>query len=242
MLKRLLKTIKKRKAGHCTAVIVAAGKATRMQGEDKILLNINGRSVIDHTLEVFHSSDMVDEIVIVTNSEKLGYMRSLCKTRDYKKVAAIVEGGETRVHSVMRGLDHVQNKSGLVAIHDGARPLVPLQVINDTIGKAISFHAAAPAIPVKDTIKSAKNHIVTSTPDRSLLYAIQTPQVFDYDLLRGALQHALDHDIGITDDCSAVEAIGMSVYLSHGSEENIKITTPLDVIIAEAIMKRRGTL
>ena len=152
---------------------------------------------------------------------------------------AIAEGGMTRVHYVMNGLSHVSNKNGLVAIHDGARPLVTPEIIDDTISKAVTYHAAAPAIPVKDTIKTAQNHIVTATPDRTSLFAVQTPQVFDYDLLRGALQKALETNTAITDDCSAVEALGMSVYLSRGSEENIKITTPLDVTLAEAILQRR---
>lgn len=239
MLEELLHKLKKRKTGYCSAVIVAAGQATRMQGEDKILLELDGRSVIDRTLDLFQNCDMVNEIVVVTNSEKMGYMRSLCAAKGYTKVTAITEGGKTRVHSVMRGLDHVANKSSLVAVHDGARPLVTPDIIQDTIRKAATFHAAAPAIPVKDTIKVAKNHIVTDTPDRGSLFAVQTPQVFDYDLLRGALQRALDHGAPITDDCSAVEALGMSVYLSNGSEENIKITTPLDVALAEAILQRR---
>ncbi len=239
MLEKLIQQFKKRKAGHCAAVIVAAGTSNRMEGQDKILLELEGRTVIDRSIALFQESRMVDEIVIVTRSDLKGYMNSLCQARKYDKVTAIAEGGETRVHSVMRGLDRVSEKAGLVAIHDGARPLATLELIDDTIAKAETFHAAAPAIPVKDTIKTAKNHIVTGTPDRAALFAVQTPQVFDYDLLRGALQKALEENSPITDDCSAVEALGMSVYLTRGSEENLKITTPLDVILAEAILKRR---
>lgn len=239
MFEKLIHQFKKRKGGSCAAVIVAAGQATRMHGEDKILLELDGRSVIDRTIELFQNSKMVTEIVIVTNTERMGYIRSLCNAKGYSKVLAIAEGGMTRVHSVMNGLSHVSNKNGLVAIHDGARPLVTPEIIDDTISKAVTYHAAAPAIPVKDTIKTAQNHIVTATPDRTSLFAVQTPQVFDYDLLRGALQKALETNTAITDDCSAVEALGMSVYLSRGSEENIKITTPLDVTLAEAILQRR---
>ena len=210
-----------------------------MQGEDKILLELDGRSVIDRTISMFQNSRMVTEIVIVTNTERMGYIRSLCKAKGYSKVLTITEGGKTRVHSVMNGLSCVSNKNGFVAIHDGARPLVTPEIIDDTISKAVTYHAAAPAIPVKDTIKTAQNHIVTGTPDRASLFAVQTPQVFDYDLLRGALQKALVDHTAITDDCSAVEALGMSVYLTKGSEENIKITTPLDVVLAEAILQRR---
>ena len=240
MLKKLLHKKNKLQAGHCSAVIVAAGTASRMKGEDKILSELDGKSVMEHSIEAFMNSTMIDEIVIVTRADLLGHLRSLCAAKGYHKVTSIVEGGETRVHSVMNGLDHVSKKTGLTAIHDGARPLITTEIIDETVSKARSFGAAAPAVPVKDTIKAAKNHIVLNTPDRSTLFAIQTPQVFDYDLLRGALKKALDEQTPITDDCSAVEAMGMSVYLSKGSEENIKITTPIDLILAEAILKRRN--
>lgn len=239
MLKQLLHWKKKKDAGFCTAVIVAAGTASRMKGTDKILSPIAGKTVIERSIEAFIHSSMVDEIVVVTREDLIGHLQSLCKAKGYDKVKAVVRGGENRIQSVMNGLDHVSKKSGLAAIHDGARPLVTPQIIDETIAKAQTFHAAAPAIPVKDTIKAAKNHIVLDTPDRSMLFAVQTPQVFDFDLLRGALKKALDEGLPITDDCSAVEAIGMSVYLSKGSEENIKITTPIDLILAEAILNRR---
>ena len=129
---------------------------------------------------------------------------------------------------------------GLVR-HDGARPLVPPEVITKAILKAAKFGAAAPAIPVKDTIKVSKTGAVDETPDRSTLFAVQTPQVFDYALLLGALQNAKQKGLSLTDDCSAVEALGMTVLLTDGSEENIKITTPLDLDIAELILKRRQT-
>lgn len=240
MLKKLKNILKNKKNTRCTAVIVAAGQASRMAGTDKITLELEGQPVIQRTVALFQASPLVDEIVVVTGAEKVGWLRSLCKAKGYTKVAAVTEGGETRVHSVMRGLDAVTEKSGLVAIHDGARPLVTPEIIDDTVRRAMQYHAAAPAIPVKDTIKIAHERIVAETPDRATLFAVQTPQVFDYDLLRGALQKALDTGAAITDDCSAVEALGMSVYLTEGSEENIKITTPLDVILAEAILRRRA--
>ena len=235
----LLSLLKKQKREKCTAVIVAAGRATRMKGEDKILSVIAGKAVIYRSIEAFEACPLVDEIVLVTRQDLVEYLRKTCDALEYKKVRCVTAGGETRVESVMKGLDCVSAKTGLVAIHDGARPLVTDAVITSAIKKAGEFHASAPAIPVKDTIKTANNHMVTSTPDRASLFAIQTPQVFDFDLLRGALQNALDKNLPITDDCSAVEALGMSVYLSEGSEENIKITTPMDLDLAEAILKRR---
>lgn len=237
MLKQLF--TRKKRSGHCAAVIVAAGQASRMQGQDKILLEVGKMPVIQRTVAQFQAAELVDEIILVTGQEKVGALRALCQARGFTKVTCVTEGGESRVHSVMLGLDCVSEQTTLAAIHDGARPLVTPELIDDTIRKAMEYHAAAPAIPVKDTVKIAQNHIVTETPDRATLFAVQTPQVFDFDLLRGALQRALETGAAITDDCSAVEALGMSVYLTQGSEENIKITTPLDVAVAEAILQRR---
>lgn len=239
MLNKLLELASKRKAGRCAAVIVAAGQSSRMKGEDKILAELLGKTVIERSIEAFQLSTCIDEIIVVTRKDLVGYVRSLCGAKGFRKVTAVVEGGATRVESVMRGLDHVSDNIGLAAIHDGARPLVTQEVIDGTVRKARQYHAAAPVIPVKDTIKIAKDHFIQITPDRSTLFAVQTPQIFDYDLLRGALQNALDKELPITDDCSAVEALGMSIYLSSGSEENLKITTPMDLILAEAILKRR---
>ena len=129
----------------------------------------------------------------------------------------------------------------LLAVQDGARPLVTPELFDAVVLRAAVCAAAAPAVPVHDTIKLARDRRVTETPDRSMLFAVQTPQVFDYALLLGALQNAKQKGLSLTDDCSAVEALGMTVLLTDGSEENIKITTPLDLDIAELILKRRQT-
>lgn len=239
MLDKLLELTRQRKSCRCAAVIVAAGQSSRMNGQDKILAQIMRKSVIERSVEAFQNSSCVSEIIVVTRKDLVGFVRSLCGAKGYDKVTAVVEGGDTRVDSVMRGLDHVAKNTGMVAIHDGARPLITGDVIETAIQKARIYHAAAPAVPVKDTIKTVSQHFVVNTPDRSSLFAVQTPQVFDYDLLRGALQNALDKELPITDDCSAVETLGMRVYLTQGSEENIKITTPMDLILAEAVLKRR---
>ncbi len=239
MLKKLLNLASKRKNSRCAAVIVAAGQASRMKGEDKILSELCGKSVIERSVEAFQKCACVDEIIVVTRKDLIGHIRSLCGAKGFTKVTAVVEGGASRADSVMNGLTCVSDHIGLAAIHDGARPLVTTEVIEQAVRRAQQYHAAAPAIPVKDTIKVAKEHFVQSTPDRSSLFAVQTPQVFDYDLLRGALQNVMDKGLPITDDCSAVEALGMSVYLSQGCEENIKITTPMDLVLADAVLKRR---
>lgn len=239
MLNSIKKLIGSRKPG-CAAVIVAAGRSSRMQGIDKILSSLGGEPLIAHTVRVFQDCNLIDEIVIVTRDELQAQIGRICQQRGFDKVTMIVPGGKTRVHSVMNGLNHVSKKTKLVAIHDGARPFVTEEIIVSTIHKAQRLHAAAPAIPVKDTIKAAENRIVTDTPDRSKLFAVQTPQIFDFGLLRGALQKALNENLPITDDCSAVEAMGMSVALTAGSDENIKVTTPMDLIVAEAIWKNRS--
>jgi 2-C-methyl-D-erythritol 4-phosphate cytidylyltransferase len=232
----------KRELSHpyCAAVIVAAGTANRMGGTEKILAELGGQTVIARSVEAFERCGLVDEIVVVTRQELLEQVSRLCA--DYSKVRLVVVGGETRAKSVLAGLDAVSPNTRLVAVHDGARPLVSNEVLERTLHKAAKFGAAAPAIPVKDTIKVSRNGAVDDTPDRSRLYAVQTPQVFDYDLLRGAIQRAMERGDELTDDCSAVEALGMKVQLTQGSEENIKITTPLDLHLADLILKGRRKL
>lgn len=238
MIKMIKKFIKKSRS-NCAAVIVAAGTSSRMQGTDKILYPLGGKPLIVHTISVFQNVAQIKEIVVVTRKELLADMQQLCEKYALSKVTAVVAGGSTRAHSVMKGLDCVSNSADYVAIHDGARPFVTQQIIHETLNKAMEYHAAAPAVPVKDTIKMAHGHIVTHTPDRACLFAVQTPQIFDYDLLRGALVKAIDDAMPITDDCSAVEAMGMSVYLTQGDDENIKVTTPSDLILAKAIWEGR---
>jgi 2-C-methyl-D-erythritol 4-phosphate cytidylyltransferase len=135
------------------------------------------------------------------------------------------------------GLNALSEKCKLVAVQDGARPFSGWQLIDRVVRAAAAYGAAAPAIPVKDTIKVVRGGLVAETPDRSTLKAVQTPQVFDFDLLRGALKKAKMDGISITDDCSAVEHMGMSVKIVDGDERNIKITTPMDLKIAEMILE-----
>ena len=155
----------------------------------------------------------------------------------FEKVQSVVVGGQDRPASVEAGLDCLSGKVKLVAIHDGARPLVTDAVIDRTVRAAHSYGAAAPAIAVKDTVKIARGGVVETTPDRDTLRAVQTPQVFDLQLLRGALVKAQKDGIKITDDCSAVEHLGMSVKLVEGDERNLKITTPMDLKIAMMLLE-----
>ena len=220
---------------YCGAVIVAAGSASRMGGIDKVMAPLQGEPMLVRTVRTFQESDVIREIVIVTRKDLLPRVKALCAGFD--KVKTVVEGGTDRASSVSAGLDALSKRVALAAIHDGARPLVSLEVIERTVRAANTYSAAAPAIPVKDTIKTVQGGIVTETPDRSKLQAVQTPQVFDLDLLLGALKNAADKKLSITDDCSAVEAMGMSVKIVEGDERNIKVTTPLDLKIARMFLE-----
>ena len=219
----------------CGAVIVAAGTASRMGGIDKVMAPLAGEPMIARTVRTFQNCDAVSEIVIVTREDLIVPITNLCKNMD--KVTTVVCGGKSRQESVNLGLNALSGKVKLAAIHDGARPLITWQVIDRTIRAANSYGAAAPAIPMKDTIKVVNGGVVKSTPDRATLFAVQTPQIFDFDLLRGALKKAELDGAQLTDDCSAVERMGMSVKIVEGDERNIKVTTPLDLKIAEMLLE-----
>ena len=220
---------------YCGAVIVAAGTASRMGGIDKVMAPLGGQPLLLHSVRQFQDCDAIQEIVIVTREDLLEKVMALCA--GFSKVRGVVVGGADRVASVQAGLANLSNKVKLVAVHDGARPLITWQVIDRTVRAAHTYGAAAPAIPVKDTIKIVRGGIVGSTPDRSTLQAIQTPQVFDLALLRGALTKAKKDKTPITDDCSAVENLGMSVKIVEGDERNLKITTPMDLKVAELLLE-----
>ena len=220
---------------YCGAVIVAAGSASRMGGIDKVMAPVGGEPMILRTVRAFQNCGAIKEIVVVTRPDLMQSVMGLC--RDFSKVTAIVAGGKDRQESVENGLNALSAKVKLAAIHDGARPFVTDAVIDRTVRAAGSYGAAAPAIPVKDTIKTVQGGVVQNTPTRKLLQAVQTPQVFDYDMLRGALKKARMEKAEITDDCSAVEQMGFSVKIVEGDEHNIKITTPLDLKIAELFLE-----
>ena len=220
---------------YCGAVIVAAGNASRMGGIDKVMAELDGEPMIVRTVRTFQSCDAIKEIVIVTREDLIMPIMKLCA--DLDKVKAVVAGGASRAESVMLGLGALSNQVKLAAIQDGARPLITHEVIDRTVRAAHSYGAAAPAIPVKDTIKVVAGGVVTGTPERKTLQAVQTPQVFDLDLLKGALKKAFTDGAEITDDCSAVERMGMSVKIVEGDERNIKVTTPMDLAIAKLLLE-----
>ena len=219
----------------CGAVIVAAGSASRMGGIDKVMAKLAGEPMIVRTVRAFQQCDAIREIIIVTREDLIRPISNLCANME--KVKAVVVGGASRQESVWLGLNALSKDMKLAAIHDGARPLVSQAVIDRTVRAAHTYGAAAPAIPVKDTIKVVKRGLVMATPDRATLRAVQTPQVFDFDLLRGALKKAEEENAAVTDDCSAVERLGMSIKIVEGDEGNLKITTPLDLKIAEMLLE-----
>ena len=220
---------------YCGAVIVAAGTASRMGGIDKVMAELNGEPMILRTVRTFQNSDAIKEIVVVTREDLILPIMHLCA--QLPKVKAVICGGSSRQESVQLGLNALSDKVKLVAVQDGARPLITDAVIDRTVRAAHAYGAAAPAIPVKDTIKVVTGGVVKETPDRATLQAVQTPQVFDFDLLRGALKKAEKEGAAVTDDCSAVELMGMSIKIVEGDERNIKVTTPMDLKIAKLLLE-----
>jgi len=238
---KLLSLFKPRRTGlGCSVVVVAAGTASRMQGIDKVLAPLGDVPVLVRTLNVFQRCTDVEEIVVVTREDLLVEISDLCKVYKLDKVSKIVVGGAERMLSVRAGLREVRREAQLIAIHDGARPFLSDEVLTQVLRQASESGAAAPAIPVNDTIKRAENGIVQETVDRSVLWAIQTPQVFQADLIRAAVEKAAQDNAQVTDDCSVVERLGMKVVLTEGDRQNIKVTTPFDMILGEAILKERG--
>lgn len=237
-LKRLFGKNKKT-APACSVVVAAAGLSARMEGIDKLFLEIGGKPVLVHTLTALGKCREFREIIVVARESEIERIARLCRTYDLRGIVKIVAGGQTRLESVYNGVNQVSPDSRLIAVHDGARPFVTEQVVSAAVEAALKYSAAAPAVPVTSTIKLARSGIVEKTIDRNNLYEIQTPQVFAAELLKGALQNAVDKSLYITDDCMAVEAIGCRVKLTEGSRENLKLTTAHDIIFAEAIAGMR---
>lgn len=231
---------KKDEEPKCSAVIVSAGLARRMGGVDKVLAPLGELPVLVHTLYAFQDCAAVDEVILVAREDLVVEISRLCKDFNLNKVKKVIVGGKERIHSVQAGLREVDPEAELIAIHDGARPLVTQEIIRDAVTRAALTGAAAPAVQLTDTIKRTEDGLAVETVDRSQLWAVQTPQVFEAGLIKGAIQKAIDDGELLTDDCGAVERMGMKVTLTSGSPENIKITTPLDLILGEAILQARA--
>lgn len=223
-----------------SAVVAAAGKGTRMGLDmNKLYVEIQGRPVLAMTLQKFEESSLVDEIIVVTHKDEVGYCRSNITDRfSFGKVRAIVPGGPTRQQSVYNGLQQVSSDCGIVLIHDGARPFIDGSCIGECIEAAGKYGAAVAAVPAKDTVKrSDDDDFVTGTVDRNGLWYIQTPQAFRYDLILDAHRRAAEEGFEGTDDAVLAERAGHKVKLVMCNYFNIKITTKEDLVIAEAISR-----
>lgn len=223
-----------------TAVIVAAGNSTRMGGVNKQFLLIDGVPVLIRTLLAFSCSPLIGEIVVAAREQDIEQICDCLKQYRVEKVSAVVPGGETRQKSVYAAIRSSSPFAEYFAIHDGARPLVTQEIIKSTIEKAFECRAAATGVRVKDTIKvvDSENRI-TDTPDRSTLWAVHTPQVFERRLYLSAVDR-VENSSSFTDDCKLIEAAGAPVFMVEGSYENLKITTPEDIPFAEAVLKGRA--
>ena len=220
------------------AVIPAAGQGSRMKaGINKQYLMLRGKPILAHTLDIFENSPLIHEIILVINQNEFDICRKqVLSTRRYKKVK-IVPGGATRQESVYAGLKQVDPACSIVLIHDGARPLLSKHVLARCIEETRQHHATICAVPAKNTIKVVDAAgVVVSTPDRSTLYEVNTPQGFDYPLILAAHEQALAEGFTGTDDASLVEYYGHPVKVVPDGYNNIKITTPEDLIIAESII------
>ena len=214
-------------------VVVAAGRSTRMGGTDKTFANVHGRPLVAHTLRRLSQADAVSRIALVVADGSVARANAMIAERRIDKVIAVCAGGERRQDSVYAGLLALGH-CRWVAVHDGARPCITDDVLQRGLDAAQRWSAAVAAVPVKDTIKVVgEDDVVTNTPERSTLWAAQTPQVFDYRLLMRAHQLA---SADYTDDAAMVEALGHAVRVFLGSYENLKVTTPEDLVFVSQLL------
>lgn len=224
-----------------SAVIVAAGGSVRMGiADSKQFIPLLSRPAIEYTLKAFQKSHLIKEIVIVCREQDNDRINKIIELNGFSKVSKLVKGGDSRADSVRNGIGACSESAKYYAIHDGARPLITVEEIERVVEAAFDTGAATLGTSVKDTIKVVDGfNNLESTPIRSQLRAVQTPQVFERDLYRFALENAGDNIINFTDDCSLIENMGGEVLVVKGNEENIKLTTPIDIVIAESILKSR---
>lgn len=233
---------KEKKQPFVTAVIAAGGSSTRMGGENKLLMELDEHSVLAHTLLAFENCPSISEIILSARSDMIVPYSNLAADLGIQKLKTVVAGGSTRCESVYRGACQASEQAKYIAVHDGARPLVRPEEIKAVCEKAFTYAAAAAAVPVKDTIKRVEDGRILETVDRSQLCAMQTPQIADKALMLSALKNALDKNLNVTDECMALEAIHVRPAVVICSYENIKITTPEDILFARAVLAEREGL
>ncbi len=223
-----------------SAIIVAGGKGRRMGYEkNKVLMPLLGQEIIVYTLKAFSKNKYIEDIVLVVGADDLTVCEDLVKTHGLFKVKKIITGGKTRQESVYNGL--INTDCDLVCIHDGARTLISDALISETIENAVSFSASAPAVKCKDTLKAVDDDgFIKGTVDREKTVLIQTPQVFKKDEILECHKKAREENISVTDDCALAEIYGIKIKITEGDYENIKLTTPEDILTAERILNLRG--
>lgn len=226
-----------------SAIIVAAGKGTRMQdpsGKTKQHLTLCGIPVVARTLIAFEKCDRINEIIVVARKEEMGEYAHYAREYGITKISAVVEGGNTRQSSVLCGFEAINDKSEFVAIHDGARCLITKENIDAVLHDAYAYGAATAATTATDSIKRADSYgFIAETVERENLWTVQTPQVFKTELYRAAAYVCRDESFTATDDNALAEHVGFRVKLTDVGRENIKITTPTDITVAEAILTSR---
>lgn len=228
-------------ASYVSAVIVAAGGSVRMGiADSKQFIPLLSRPAIEYTLSAFQNCYLIKEVVVVCREQDMERIRQIADENNFTKVSRLVKGGASRAESVRNGVEATNEKAKYFAIHDGARPLITVEEIERVVEAAFETGAATLGTSVTDTIKIVDGfNKIESTPLRSQLRAVQTPQVFEKDLYKFALENAGDNAINFTDDCALIENMGGEVAVVKGSKENIKLTTPVDIIIAESILNSR---
>lgn len=228
-------------SAYVSAVIVAAGGSVRMGiADSKQFIPLLNKPAIEYTLKAFQKCYLIKEIVVVCREQDVDRINALVDGNGFTKVSNVVLGGSSRSQSVRNGIKAASEKAKYFAIHDGARPLITVDEIERVVEAAFETGAATLGTSVTDTIKIVDGfNKIESTPLRSQLRAVQTPQVFERDLYMFALENAGENSLEFTDDCALIENMGGEVLVVKGSEENIKLTTPVDVILAESILKNR---
>lgn len=221
---------------NTSVIIVCAGNSTRMGGVNKILMPLGDRLVIGVTMQAFQACGSVSEIVIVAREADIPAIKAEAEAAGITKLTVCTVGGATRQESVINGVKQISKEAQLVAVHDGARPLVKPEHIEKVIKDASVFGGATLGVPVKDTIKTVNDGLISDTPPRKFLYITQTPQIFKRQLYFEGIDFALEHGLDFTDDCQLVEAIGGKVAMTTGDYTNIKITTPEDIKLAEVLL------
>ncbi len=229
---------KNRRSGRtATAIIAAAGSSLRMEGRDKLFCELAGVPVLASTISCYENCADIDDIIVVCRKQSLADVYKLCDDMYFEKISAIIPGGSTRQLSVAAGIDSLPAGTSLIAVADGDRPFTLPGDISNCISAAQEYGAAALARPVTDTLKRVgKDRSVLFTVDRSEIYAVQTPQVFRAEEYKAALEKAMSSGLDYTDDCQLYEALGLKVVLVDAQNNNMKITTPDDLDLAQAYM------